>query len=53
MFELSTFQGFGYGEIGVEETTMEFVENCEYDNSGGARNLFLEGPYINLCVCEM
>ena len=22
-------------------------------SSGGVRNLFLEGPYINLCVYEM
>ena len=32
MFRLSTSQGFGNGEVGVEKTTMDCVEDCEYDN---------------------
>ena len=32
MFGLSTSQGFKYGEVRVEKITMDYVEDCGYDN---------------------
>ena len=32
MFGLTTSQGLGNGEVGVEETTMDCVEDCGYNN---------------------